>query len=809
MATRVPQVRRGEIVRIRGERWRIAGQAGCGDAAIVDAIGCDATNRAQHARFVLPCEPFDRLNAPTAPRLVGAARWRHVARRTLADALPSWWSLRSAARANLTLIPFQLEPALALVRGAACRFLIADAVGLGKTVEAGLMIAETLQRVPDARALVVSPAGLREQWQDELSHRFGLDADIFDAAGLARASARLPAGMNPWALAPLVITSVDYIKRPEVIRSLETITWDVVVLDEAHHLAGRSDRAGAANLLGDRARALVLLTATPHSGDDEAFARLCGLGNPGGRDALAVFRRTRADAGLAGSRRASLLRIRPTPQEAAMHAALMAYARAIWAAAADATHAGARLAASVLTRRACSSAGSLARSIERRLALLGDDQAPTGAQGDLPFDEADSDDEPGRLLRAPGLRDRGDECGRLARLLALAREAAASESKLAALRRLLSRIDEPAIVFTEYRDTLQRIAETLPDVELVQLHGGLTSRERADAVRRFTRGSARVLLATDAGSEGLNLHQRCRLAVNLELPWTPLRVEQRVGRVDRIGQPRRVHAVHFVAAGTCEERTLAGLLRRAGRASGAMTLLARLPDEPQVADAILGRRPDALLPGEAPALPDGLVTPDLRREAIEEARRMTQARALAAAGSDATDPARPVISCVHRRRYITTPRCLWVYRVALVTAAGRLMCDALVPFGARIGGRPFRSADTIRGLLDPGLAALQAPLASGRDRLLADVRQTLGPALRRWIERESDLAAALRGRHARLSAGLLQRGLFDARDERLEAAQASLLAEALSRSADRLRDLEQAADLRIDSCELAFGVLLV
>ena len=184
-----------------------------------------------------------------------------------------------------------------------------------------------------------------------------------------------------------MIASIDYIKRPEVMRSLETLLWDVVVLDEAHHLAGRSDRAAAGSMLGDRARALVLLTATPHSGDDEAFARLCSLGSAGSSEPLVTFRRTRADAGGHVARRAPLLRVRPTHAETAMHVALMAYAQLVWNQSAQTRLSNARLAMSVLARRACSSAGSLARSVERRLTLMNGEPAMPGMQPGLPFDD--------------------------------------------------------------------------------------------------------------------------------------------------------------------------------------------------------------------------------------------------------------------------------------------------------------------------------------------------------------------------------------------------------------------------------------
>ena len=281
MATNPAPLQAGEVVRIRDERWRIVRRTTYALSTAIEAAGCDAGNRSGRATFLLPFETIERFQAHPVPRVVGRRRWRRAARRTLATASPSLTSLRAAAPARLRIMSFQLEPVLALVRGEGCRFLIADAVGLGKTVQAGLMIAETLARRPEGRTLVVTPAALREQWREEIESRFGLGADILDAAGIARLTSQLPAGINPWSVRQVVITSIDYIKRPEVMRSIEALIWDLVVFDEAHNLAGRSDRSAAAGAIGNRARALVLLTATPHSGDDQAFDRLVRLGHLG------------------------------------------------------------------------------------------------------------------------------------------------------------------------------------------------------------------------------------------------------------------------------------------------------------------------------------------------------------------------------------------------------------------------------------------------------------------------------------------------------------------------------------------------
>lgn len=808
-ATHPPQLHHGNLVRIRGERWRIDHCATYDTVAVVEVTGCGATNRSERARFLLPFELFDRLHGSSSPRLVSRVRWRHIARHTLANASPSWSSLRAATHANLTLFPFQLEPAIALVRADGCRFLIADAVGLGKTVEAALMIAEVMHRRPEAKAMVICPAGLRDQWKEELRTRFNLDAAIFDAGRLARAATQLPAGVNPWAVEPIVIASIDYVKRPEVMRSLETLIWDVVVLDEAHHLAGRSDRAAAGSMLGDRARALVLLTATPHSGDDQAFARLCSLGSAGSTEPLITFRRTRADAGGHVARRAPLLRVRPTHAETAMHAALMAYTRLVWSQSPQTGLSGARLAMSVLARRACSSAGSLARSVERRLTLMNDESVPPGMQPDLPFDDTRADDdEPDAALSSAGLHDRVDERRRLEHLLELARTAAADESKLHALKRLLSRAREPAIVFTEYRDTLQRIGSVLPHVESVQLHGGLTPHQRTDALRRFTRGDARLLLATDAASEGLNLHQRCRLVVNLELPWTPLRLEQRAGRIDRIGQEQRVHAVHLVAAGTCEEVTVARLVSRINRMHGAMAALTPMPDEERVAESILGRHSPPELIGDSPPDPSGIFTLDLHNEALEESRRLSRSRAFAAASAHVHVPERSVMTHVRRHQTTNPPHCLWVYKFVLTTGDGRLVWEALAPFAGTLTSRRRYSARLMRTLLSTDSPGLQTVVANHCALVLQQLRLSVRPMLERYSAREHSLASVLRSRHARLSAGLLQCGLFDRRDEHLASAQTTLLEEALSQSASRLRELDGFDNLRIDAAELVFALLL-
>lgn len=764
--------------------------------AIIDVSGADVTNRGRRARFVLPFEAVEHVPTHDRLRVVRPARWRHTARAILADAHPLPTSLRTLRGADVALLPFQLEPALSLVMGVGTRILIADAVGMGKTIQAGLAIAETLARTHDGRALVVCPAGLREQWRHELVSRFRLDAAEIDAA--AAASAGL--SVNPWMTHAVGIVSIDYVKRAEVMRGVEEMVWDVVVFDEAHALGGRSDRAIAAAALAARSRAVIMLTATPHAGDDRAFARICDLGRLPDDPPLLLFRRARADAGLDRTRRVRWLSIAPSPAEQRMHAALAAYARAVWRAPTPAST-GARLAMIVLLRRACSSASVLAASVERRLELLSGDGQPLGTQLALPLSTLDADDdEPAAELSAPGLEDPHEERRHLVRLLTLARDAAARETKLCALRRLLTRSGEPAIVFTEYRDTLRRITAEL-GIPYVALHGGLTFAERRQVVHRFSSGAERLLLATDAASEGLNLHERCRLVINLELPWTPLRLEQRVGRVDRLGQTRPVHAVHLVARGTSEETVVRRLVEREWRARASLDRIAHV-DASAIAATALGDEP---LPPHADPAATGPVIPELRETARAEAERIGIARAVGA--RDVAAPAgAPVITAM--RRSNGTCRAYWAWTCSVNSHDEEWLWHTIVGIQGVVAAGAHRTPREIREWLRACADDADAASDPGHAALLARFHQAMRPTLMRAAARERVIAETIQRQRASMARRLVQRGLFESREERQAAARSSTLDAALARCDARLRALARLEQAVQGSRQLAFAILI-
>jgi superfamily II DNA or RNA helicase len=673
----------------------------------------------------------------------------------------------------------QLEPALAVVRGFGCRVLLADEVGLGKTIQAAIVLAELKERGAADRVLVLTPAGLREQWAAELSARFGIDARVVDAVTMRRRVAEMPIGVNPWTIERVAVASIDYVKRAEVLPAVAADSWDVVVVDEAHAAAGDSDRHSAVTTLASRAAFVLLLTATPHSGDRQSFAALTRLGAVDD-DPLLVFRRTRSEVRAGARRRVHALHVQPTAAETHMHALLATYTSALLA-----EHDDAWLPASVLHKRAFSSAWSLARSIERRLDALTReataDSAGLTKQLTLPLGDRDGEqtqaDEPPAWPSDLGLADPARETRLLRELLAAAQHAARTESKLDAIRRILRRASEPAIVFTEYRDTLLRLQHALRRPAAL-LHGGLTRDERAAALQDFAKRRHTLLLATDAAGEGLNLHHSCRVVINLELPWNPMRLEQRIGRVDRIGQRRVVHAFHLIAARTGEPRILARLKDRIARAQADIGSPDPLggDEERAIMRAVMTTvandgppRPPVPPPIASHAL---LTTPALRDEGAAEAGRIVLARAL----SDHSDRARLAPEahdawvCRPRRsamRAALGHRILLLWRLGFEDESGGIVESSCLGVEVRLTSMPHFSIECLDDRV-----FLQRLLAS----IEPDVSALLETATAPWREAAERISCAFttaRFRRERAIAAMplttsqaFQPGLFDRRAER-------------------------------------------
>ena len=584
----------GEIVWIRRRPWRVKGaHAGSG----LTRLEVEGRQPAESRTFLLPCD-----------------RWSHDARRgwrTVSSGRALAWLAGLAGRTHpaftpgrivlskATLLAYQLEPALAALAGTR-RILIADDVGLGKTIQASLIVAETLERRADGRVLVMAPSALLTQWCEELKTRFGVDARIADATHLARLRSDVRYLDNPWRSPGAWVASPDYLKQPHVSEALPRLPFDLVVIDEAHVVAGNSQRHAAADAIARAARQVLTLTATPHDGDDNRFRRLISIGATGSAtDALLIFRRARTEK----ARHLRTFDVGPGPGLSRVLAAVDSFERAKRSGEPGVgLSPGRSLICGVFRKRALSSLAALSASLARRLAIVnaspdeaqGNDWTQPGFNfGDQSTDQGDviSSDE-WSALRAVTDLSQSRERAWLERLTdiagRIAPRAGIPDPKLARLVRLLQRTREPVVVFTEYRDSLLAIEAAIAGVRAVSiLHGGMAGADQRRALRSFLGLEADVLLATDVASQGLNLQHRARWVIHFDLPWTPLRLEQRVGRVDRIGQTRTVHVTTLGIRHSAQqalrsrmierqEATTAAALQTSTRWSAAAVALARL-----------------------------------------------------------------------------------------------------------------------------------------------------------------------------------------------------------------------------------------
>ncbi len=402
------------------------------------------------------------------------------------------------------------------------------------------------------------------------------------------------------------------------------------------------------------------------------------------------------------------------------------------------------------------------------------------------------------MLAAPGLADSRRELRLLAAVAQVAQRAAGSESKTRYLVRLLGRIREPVVVFTEYRDTLRRLEQRIATTgrTIVLLHGGMTPAERNRAERIFNAG-ADALLATDAAAEGLNLHYRCRVVIHYELPWSPLRFEQRAGRVDRFGQSRRVHEIALVARDTAERLVLAPLMLRASRVRPAATHPGMLDvlTESHVARLIMSAAPTVVSgPSEAAAVSETR----MRQEAVVEAARLERHRGLIARSETPSARGRrqgPFVTSL--REAGSVPRGLVLLYVVTLSAPDgeRIHAEIVVLHIDLQGETAFRATPaglrTIVRLASPPVnARLAARLAAITARTLEPIAARARAAGLNLARREQALAGIL----ASAARRIVQPGLFDRRSIRDAERRDDLAAAQRDETRLRLTTLSSASD---------------
>jgi superfamily II DNA or RNA helicase len=755
----------GEHLAVRGTNWRVVQSTAHVDCTALDLAGVEGPPAMR--TFMLP---FDRPRRAPVPRLtvLSPPLWaEHVAAR-LGRTFP-FGGLRFCPR-SIQLLAYQLEPALAVFRHSTTRVLIGDDVGLGKTVEAGVIVREVVGRRATARVLVIVPAALRRQWKDELASLLDLPSIEAHATWLRTITRELPPDVNPWSIPGIYLASVDFVKRPEVLGPLESVRWDLLVVDEAHGATPGTGRLAAVDALGCRASIVVLLSATPHSGDQNQFDALCGIGSGAGHSPLVCFRRTRAEVDVAqGPLRSRVLTVAPTESERQMHRLLERYTSLLWASARRG-NANPALLATVFRKRALSSAGALAVSLVRRLSSMASPPR-VEAQPWLPLEGDDTDtadEDADSVLSGKGLDNPASERAVLEQCLQAAEASSVSESKTARLLRLLSRLHSPAIVFSEYRDTAVRLRSGIAATgrQVVLLHGGLTPDERAVVTTEFMKGGV-VMVATDAASEGLNLHHSCRLVIHYELPWSPARLHQRCGRVNRIGQQRRVHEIALVAADTAEQLVLQPLLRRL-RDSGTFnrsSIVHQLPEALVAARVFDGDQVTAPARPVPPARHgEPFITLDLSAEARAEVERLQVARAIDPRGTSAglVIPVTLQPQAIGERAVRRTSNAMTiVYSIGFRDGAGEMLEETLLPLAVEYGGRRWpRNRRALGAQVSRAVEELAPRLDSALETVACARLASIGAAHSLNVAAREARRRAMSGPLRSTAGVLVQPGLF-------------------------------------------------
>ena len=485
------------------------------------------------------------------------------------------------------------------------RALLAHDAGAGKTIMAGMVIKELQRRQGVRRVLIVAPAGLTIQWRRELLTKFGADFAIICRDYMAE---RHLDSLDVWRKTDLAITSIAFARQKAMRQALESVEWDLVIVDEAHKMAAylrpngsirKTDAYELGEILSRHATHFLLMTATPHKGDPDNYRLLISLIDsqwgevtPYVQDANpVVLRRTKEEMRkpngdlLYPERVVETLPYTISKQEGDLLEQVQKFIRKRYVKARAANRQSAAFALLTLERRLASSPYALRESLKRirarTEARLRDSRLAVARSPDE-SDWADWEDlteqerwerEAQAEAEAAELTDRRQLRAELRRLDTLIERAGAviqqgQQEKISELRKAcdlwVGERGEQLIIFTEFKDTLDYLLDCLSewDYTTTQIHGGMPVKERRRAERAFWDGEAQVLVATEAAGEGINL-QCCHVMVNFDIPWNPCRLEQRMGRIHRYGQEAdKVYIFNLVATNTMEGEVKEALLRK-------------------------------------------------------------------------------------------------------------------------------------------------------------------------------------------------------------------------------------------------------
>lgn len=499
-------------------------------------------------------------------------------------------------------LPHQIWALSRALKGDRVRYLLADEVGLGKTIEAGLILRELKLRGLVKRVLVIAPKGLVTQWVAEMRTHFNEDFRLLIPSDFS-AYRRIAREDNIWQSHPQVVCPMDSVKPMESRRGwsakqvaeynqerfedLVSAGWDMVIVDEAHRLGGSTDQVARFKLgqgLSEAAPYFLLLSATPHQGKTDAFHRLLSLIDAQAFPDVGSVTRDRVQPYVIRTEKRRAITAEGKPlfkprktelvpvswgeahqDQRLLYEAVTEYVREGYNQAMREKRSYIGFLMILMQRLVVSSTSAIRTTLERRLEVL---EAPQEQLSLFPMysddDWADLDgQEQIETLLTTRLKALKNERAEVKLLLEAATrcEQAGPDAKAEALLDWLYRLqaDEgdpelKVLVFTEFVPTQQMLQQFLTErgFPVVCLNGSMDMDERKKVQDAFAE-DARILISTDAGGEGLNL-QFCHVVINYDIPWNPMRLEQRIGRVDRIGQTHVVRAVNFVFEDSVEHR---------------------------------------------------------------------------------------------------------------------------------------------------------------------------------------------------------------------------------------------------------------
>jgi len=494
--------------------------------------------------------------------------------------------LLSISNSLVRLEPYQLACVNWVMQKLRQRALIGDDVGLGKTIEAGLILKELSARNRADRVLFVVPAHLQKKWIRDMDRFFDVDLTVADRAWVEGERRRLGEEANIWNQdQQQLVTSMAFLRQDEFRPALRDAFWDVVVVDEAHKAAKRGDSpsktANTVETVAGNSDSLLLLSATPHDGKGEAFRSLVEYIDPFlvtenrelGQETVdrVMIRRGKTDIydddgeRIFPDREVNSVSVSMTHDERQFYRAVTDYVKNVYNRSEKLNEPAVGFAMALMQKRLVSSVGAIHATLRRRLTDLLDEQTTTDelseeAEAYLDGEDLDEDDKQQAEDEIAGLtvasidEQLQEEIDTLRDLVSLAEDLPV-DSKAQKVRRFISQLleeqpDEKLLLFMEYRDTLDYLLDFVQDEpwadEILVIHGDVDKEERARIEDEFNHGQSRLLFATDAASEGIDLQHSCHIIANYELPWNPNRLEQRIGRIHRYGQDKEVKVWNFL-----------------------------------------------------------------------------------------------------------------------------------------------------------------------------------------------------------------------------------------------------------------------